>query len=166
MVYLDDVIVFSDKPEQHIEDVAAVIRLLHNAGMTLKLNKCFFMHETIEYRSPFGASRCVQNSRGRQRVTTPSYEDAVTIFLGYVQCLPQVCQRLRTDRTSPHVATQEGSSRQLAIIGRKGNGGVPRIEECPHITTSLDITSERQALCTRHRRESDPIRGRPPTTVR
>ena len=49
MVYLDDVIVFSNNADQHLEDLTAVLRLLHNAGMTIKFNKCFFMHETIEY---------------------------------------------------------------------------------------------------------------------
>lgn len=43
LVYLDDVIVFSSSLEDHVEHVATVLRLLKDAGVTLKLKSVPFL---------------------------------------------------------------------------------------------------------------------------
>lgn len=35
--------------EEHLDNMETVLSLLQNAGMMIKLNKGFFMHEYIEY---------------------------------------------------------------------------------------------------------------------
>jgi len=42
IVYLDDVLIYSDSLEQHQKDVAAVIRAIRKQGMKLKPSKCEF----------------------------------------------------------------------------------------------------------------------------
>ena len=49
MVYLDDIVIFSKTPEEHLDNLETVLELLQKAGLTIRLNKCFFMHEKIEY---------------------------------------------------------------------------------------------------------------------
>ena len=49
IVYLDDVIVFSTDIGQHVHQVDRVLRLMSEAGMTLKLKKCFFFCDKIDY---------------------------------------------------------------------------------------------------------------------
>jgi hypothetical protein len=49
LVYLDDVIVFSGSRSAHLAHVAEVLTLLGNAGLSLKLNKCHFFSETVDY---------------------------------------------------------------------------------------------------------------------
>ena len=49
LVYLDDVIIFSDSLESHIEDIKEIFTLIKNAGLKLKLNKCQFMKDTVNY---------------------------------------------------------------------------------------------------------------------
>ena len=49
LVYLDDIVIFSPKPEEHIEHVKKVLMLLQDAGVTIKLRKCFFFTDNIDY---------------------------------------------------------------------------------------------------------------------
>lgn len=47
--YLDDIVIFSRTPQEHIGHVRKVLTLLHDAGVTLQLKKCKFFTETINY---------------------------------------------------------------------------------------------------------------------
>ena len=49
VVYLDDIIVFSDNPKDHIVRLEAVFQKLASAGLKLKPSKCFFFKEEIDY---------------------------------------------------------------------------------------------------------------------
>jgi len=49
LVYLDDVIIFSATPEQHVKDVDAVLTRLREAGVTLNLEKCTWFSDEVEY---------------------------------------------------------------------------------------------------------------------
>jgi len=49
LIYLDDVIVYSKTENEHIGDVHHVLRLLCEAGVTLRLPKCRFFRTTVEY---------------------------------------------------------------------------------------------------------------------
>ena len=49
LVYIEDTIIFSKSPDEHLEHLDNVISLLDEAGLSLKLKKCFFMKESIEY---------------------------------------------------------------------------------------------------------------------
>jgi len=49
LVYLDDVIVFSSREEDHIGHVREVMQALHKAGVTLKLRKCEFFQNSVRY---------------------------------------------------------------------------------------------------------------------
>jgi len=49
IVYLDDVLIYSDNLEQHQKDVAAIIRAIRQQGMKLKPSKCEFHQRETEY---------------------------------------------------------------------------------------------------------------------
>lgn len=49
LVYLYDVIVYSNTVEEHHEHVHIVFQLLHDAGVTLQLRKFVFFQDSIDY---------------------------------------------------------------------------------------------------------------------
>ena len=49
IIYLDDVIVFSKTPEEHIEWLEAVFKKISDAGLKLKPSKCEFFKKRIHY---------------------------------------------------------------------------------------------------------------------
>ena len=49
IIYLDDIIIFSKTPEEHIERLEGVFAKLQKAGLTLKPSKCEFLKSRITY---------------------------------------------------------------------------------------------------------------------
>ena len=48
-MYLEDVIVFSNNHDDHLYHLAQVLSLLEEAGVKLKLKKCFFFQDEVDY---------------------------------------------------------------------------------------------------------------------
>ena len=48
IVYLDDIIIFSDTKEEHLKRLEAVFQKLITAGLKLKPSKCHFFKEEID----------------------------------------------------------------------------------------------------------------------
>ena len=49
IIYLDDIIIFSKTPEEHISRLRKVFRKLDEAGLRLKPSKCEFFRDRLEY---------------------------------------------------------------------------------------------------------------------
>ena len=49
LVYLDDVIVFSEGPREHLDKLEKVLQRFKETGLTLKLTKCSFMRQQLKY---------------------------------------------------------------------------------------------------------------------
>ena len=49
LIYLDDIIIYSTTPEQHIERLRAVLTRLRGAGLKLKPSKCDVMRSSVEF---------------------------------------------------------------------------------------------------------------------
>lgn len=47
--YLEDIIVFSRNVEEHLQHLQTVLGMLQNAGISLKLKKCFFLQKRVDY---------------------------------------------------------------------------------------------------------------------
>ena len=52
LVYIDDVIIFSNSLEEHLIHVRDILRVMHDAGITLKLNKCDLFTTKVKYLGP------------------------------------------------------------------------------------------------------------------
>jgi hypothetical protein len=49
VIYIDDILVFSNTPEEHVEHVRKVFERLHAYEIYLKADKCFFAKPEVEY---------------------------------------------------------------------------------------------------------------------
>lgn len=49
VVYLDDILIYSDNKEDHLRDIRKVLGILRGAGLYCKLSKCSFMQEETEF---------------------------------------------------------------------------------------------------------------------
>ena len=49
MAYLDDIIIYSSTPEEHLEHIKTVFKKLCHAKLSMKLSKCHFFAKEIQY---------------------------------------------------------------------------------------------------------------------
>ena len=88
IVYLDDIIIFSDTKEEHLKRLEAVFQKLAAAGLKLKPSKCFLFREEIEYLGHVVSGKGIStNPKKVEAVTkwpTPKTVYDVRSFLGFV----------------------------------------------------------------------------------
>ena len=85
MAYLDDIIIYSSTPEEHLQHIKTVFEKLRHAKLSMKLSKCHFFAKEIQYLT--------HSRRGRDQ-TSPSQDRS---HQGYAptsesktgSCLPQ-----------------------------------------------------------------------------
>lgn len=86
LVYLDDVIIFSATPTQHIRDVDTVLTRLREAGVTLNLEKFSWFSREVEYLghliSPGRVHVHNKNVAALQDATFPTSKTQLKSFLG------------------------------------------------------------------------------------
>ena len=49
LVYIDDIVIYSKTVEDHLRHVDEIFTALGEAGVTLKISKCRFFSDTVEY---------------------------------------------------------------------------------------------------------------------
>ena len=88
IVYLDDIVIFSDTKEEHLKRLEAVFQKLCAADLKLKLSKCFFFREEIEYLghvvSGKGISTNPKKVEAVAKWPTPKTVYDIRSFLGFV----------------------------------------------------------------------------------
>ncbi len=86
LVYLDDVIIFSETFEDHLNDIREVFDLIRNAGLKLKRKKCQFIKESVNYLGHIISSTGIAPDPDKidkiANYKTPESVDEVRSFLG------------------------------------------------------------------------------------
>ena len=86
LIYLDDVIVFSSNEEEHLEQVDQVLNLLRKAGVTLKLSKCKFFQNKVDYLGhvllPGKLAVARESTEAIRQATFPQNPTQMRSFLG------------------------------------------------------------------------------------
>ena len=49
LIYLDDIIIFSNDFDSHLREVSEILSTLQAAGLSLKLRKCHFFKKEVQY---------------------------------------------------------------------------------------------------------------------
>jgi hypothetical protein len=88
IVYLDDILVFSDNEEEHVEYVKEVLRRLRKARLFIKLLKCEWHTRCTEYLgyiiSPEGVSIDPERVKTIQDWLKPKSVRDIRVFIGFM----------------------------------------------------------------------------------
>ena len=88
IIYLDDIIVFSRTPEEHLHRLKAVFEKLRAAGLKLKPSKCEFFKKEIKYLGHVVSEEGVSTDPDKIKSVTewpqPTTVTEVRSFLGFV----------------------------------------------------------------------------------
>ena len=86
LIYLDDVIVFSRSPEEHLTHLEEVLSLLQAAGVTLKAAKCHLFQKEVDYLghviSPGRVAVNEKNTKALRLLAYPRTQTELKSFLG------------------------------------------------------------------------------------
>jgi Reverse transcriptase (RNA-dependent DNA polymerase) len=86
LVYLDDIIVFSKTPTEHMAHPDAVLHRLYRAGLALNLKMCHFFKETVDYQGhvirPGQLSVAEKNTATLKNTKHPTTHTELRSFLG------------------------------------------------------------------------------------
>ncbi|CZT02527.1 uncharacterized protein RCO7_06258 [Rhynchosporium graminicola] len=87
LVYIDDIIVFSKTPADHLEHLDTALALLEKSGVTLSLSKCFFAQPSIQalghYVSRLGLSTLQEKVEAIRTWEFPSNLSELETALGF-----------------------------------------------------------------------------------
>ena len=85
-VYIDDILIFSKSMEEHLHHISLVLDRLQSAGLKLKLSKCHFVRQEVEYLGHLMTPRgLLPNPKKVSAVTdfpTPTSVTQVRQFVG------------------------------------------------------------------------------------
>lgn len=86
MNYIDDIVIWSDDEEQHVERLSKVIHALHKHNIKLKLSKCQFVKRKVEYLGFSVSHNCVEplvsNTEAIKNFPRPTSAASVQQFVG------------------------------------------------------------------------------------
>jgi hypothetical protein len=86
LVYIDDILVFSETFEDHLKHLSEVFDRLRSAGLTLKPSKCFFARKEVPYLGFILSKDGLQPDPGKVKVVeghpVPNSKTQVRSFLG------------------------------------------------------------------------------------
>ncbi len=86
LVYIDDIIVYSNSFEQHLKDLEEMFNRINNAGMTFKTSKCHLLQDTVHYLghviTPFGIKPDPNKTKAISTMNAPNTKDRLRSFLG------------------------------------------------------------------------------------
>ena len=87
IIYLDDIIIYSKTPEEHIERLEGIFAKLQKAGLTLKPSKCEFLKSRITYLGHIVSKNGIETDPKKisavQQWPRPTTVTQVRKFLGF-----------------------------------------------------------------------------------
>ena len=125
IIYLDDIIIFSKTPKEHLQRLRLVFQQISEAGLKLKPSKCEFFRTRLEYLGHTVSKKGIEtNPKKVQVIWDCQWLTNITethSFLG-LQLLPQVYQRLRKNCTTviqTHLRWEFKREEKLSTMGSR-----------------------------------------------
>ena len=88
IAYLDDIIIFSKTPQEHLSHICMVFEKLKSANLSMKKSKCSFFSKEIQYLGHILSATGIQPLPAKthtiQHMQPPTTPKQVRVFLGLV----------------------------------------------------------------------------------
>lgn len=112
LVYLDDVVVYSDTFQERKAPFKTVPNLLRNADVTLFVERCAFFKPSVDYLGYIIRRENLEVAKAMcsavQKAQPPTTQTEFRSFFGSLQCVQKVRLELRTGRPAPKEGFTEG----------------------------------------------------------
>ena len=87
LVYIDDILVYSDTFEEHVKHVLKVLQKLQQAGLRLKISKCIFHQKQVKFLGFIVSDKGIEMDPDKVKSIlewpTPTNKKEVQSFLGF-----------------------------------------------------------------------------------
>ena len=118
LVRIDDTLISGENDEAHLENLAAVLKVLHDSGLCLKRSKCEFLMDKVVYlgmyinsegMSPVNEkAEAIWKAETIWNAPTPSNVSQLQLFLGMINCYQRYLPNLSSVLEPQHFLLRKG----------------------------------------------------------
>ena len=133
LVYLDDLLIFSESFDDHLQHLEKVLKQICDTGLKLNLEKCQLLRPEVSYLGHTDHLSQGGELPGREDGSSPevassSHHQRASVLPGLRRVLPLLCQKLCPSCRSPAPASQlqcQGKEQATGTRWQPLEGGTP-----------------------------------------
>eukprot|EP00731_Ephydatia_muelleri_P003083 Em0001g3083a len=152
LVYLDDIIVFSQTVEEHFTRLADVLRRLNEAGLKLKPSKCQLFRKSVQYLGYVVSEKGIEIDPAKTSCVknwpVPNNHETLRQFLGFASYYRKFIQNFAEIAAPLHALTEKTKSWQwteqceAAFSSLKGKLLLPPILSFPQFDRTFVVDTD------------------------